>query len=87
MEKQCTNIATEQENDDLHDFHVFNVWQRDTFKLIYSDGNLSVMDIESWSLHDISFHSYIGNNRNPLITDKICRSLVIRYCGGTLNCV
>ena len=28
--------------------------------------------------------SYIGNNENPPITDEICWSLVIRYCGAQL---
>ena len=26
------------------------------------------------------FNSYIGNNKNPPITDEICRSLDVRYC-------
>ena len=30
------------------------------------------------------FIFYIGNNKNPPVTDKICWSLEIRYCGASL---
>ena len=33
------------------------------------------------------FNSYIGNNENPPITDEICWSLDIRYCGAPLYAV
>ena len=29
----------------------------------------------------ISFNFFVGNKGNPLIVDKICWSLDIRYCG------
>ena len=30
------------------------------------------------------FYSYFGNNKNPPITDEICWSLDIQYCGASL---
>ena len=44
----------------------------------------TIKDTDSWSLHIISFISYIGNIKYPPITDRICWSLDSRYCGVQL---
>ena len=33
------------------------------------------------------FNFYIGNNENPPITDEICWSLDVRYCGASLYAI